>query len=219
MVLCPQFDDRAGGDRSFEDKFGDHFRFYRLFFNTVALATFCPLALYSFQLKEMSIFVWDGALVLVQYALLSLERLFISCRSQALQLLLLFWPCTNPGGRIHSHSFSTSCFRDLWHPWCHTPPWYAGALLLIWARDFGLMTLIIILYSVCIWLSGAFLEERKLLKEFGDDYRLTKTGSLCFFPGNGSRRNCICRYEYINQNFQNGLNQHDALVRLRHIDV
>lgn len=38
-------------------KFGDHFRFYRLFFNTFALATFCPLAFYSLQLKEKPVFV------------------------------------------------------------------------------------------------------------------------------------------------------------------
>ena len=58
-----------------KDKFGDHFRFYRLFFNTVALATFCPLALYSLKLKGEPVFVWDGGLVVVQYGLLSLSVL------------------------------------------------------------------------------------------------------------------------------------------------
>jgi len=66
-MIAPVVTDRL------KDKFGDHFRFYRLFFNTVSLGTFCPLALYSLQSKEKPVFIWDGVLVVVQYGLLSLS--------------------------------------------------------------------------------------------------------------------------------------------------
>jgi len=165
-----------------KDKLGAHFRFYRLFFNTFALAAFCPLALYSFQLKEMPIFVWDGALAVVQYGLLSLSVfLFLAgARHYSLSSFLgLAQIRERESNRTLSTrpSFATSGILGVIRH-----PWYAGGLLLIWARDLGLMALIINFVLSLYLVIGAFLEERKLVKEFGDDYRQYQNRVSMLFP-------------------------------------
>jgi protein-S-isoprenylcysteine O-methyltransferase Ste14 len=167
---------------SLKDKFGDRFRFYRLFFNTVALATFFPLALYSFQLKEMPILVWDGALAVVQYVLLSLSLfLFLAgARHYSLSSFLGIAQIREgePNKTLSTHpAFATSGILSIIRH-----PWYASALLLIWARDLGLTALIINFVLSLYLFIGAFLEEHKLIKEFGDDYRHYQNRVSMLFP-------------------------------------
>jgi protein-S-isoprenylcysteine O-methyltransferase Ste14 len=164
------------------EKFGNHYRFYRLFFNTVALATFCPLALYSLQLNEKPVFIWDGVLVVVQYGLLSLSVfLFLAgARHYSFSSFLGLAQIREgePSRTLSARpAFATSGILGVIRH-----PWYAGALLLVWARDFGLMTLIINFVLSLYLVIGAFLEERKLLKEFGDDYRLYKNRVSMLLP-------------------------------------
>jgi protein-S-isoprenylcysteine O-methyltransferase Ste14 len=165
-----------------KDKLGDRFRFYRLFFNTVAIATFSPLALYSFQLKEMPILIWDGALAVVRYSLFSLSVfLFLAgARHYSLSAFLgLDQVRKSESNKTLSAcpAFATSGILGVIRH-----PWYAGGLLLIWARDLGLTALIINFVLSLYLVTGAFLEERKLLKQFGDDYRHYQDRVSMLFP-------------------------------------
>lgn len=165
-----------------KDKFGDRFRFYRLFFNAVALATFCPLALYSLQMEEKPVFVWDGTLVVIQYGLLSLSvfLFFAGARHYSLSSFLgLVQVRERESIRTVSQrpAFATSGILGVIRH-----PWYAGGLLFIWARDLGLTALIVNFVISLYLVIGAFLEERKLLEEFGDDYRLYQVGVSMLFP-------------------------------------
>jgi protein-S-isoprenylcysteine O-methyltransferase Ste14 len=165
-----------------KDKFGGHFRFYRLFFNTFALATFCPLAIYSFQLKEMPIFVWDGVLVLVQCALLSLSVFLFLAGARHYNLSSFLGLAQIREGEPNKTLSTRPAFATSGILGVIRHPWYAGVLLLIWARDLGLMALIINFVLSLYLVIGAFLEERKLIKEFGDDYRFYQTRVSMLFP-------------------------------------
>jgi protein-S-isoprenylcysteine O-methyltransferase Ste14 len=163
-------------------RLGDRFRFYRLFFNIVALATFCPLALYSLQVKEVPILAWEGALAVVQYLLLasSLFLFLAGARRYSLSSFLgLVQIRERASNRARSTrpGFATSGILDVIRH-----PWYAGALLLIWARDIGPMTLSINLVLSLYLIIGAFLEERKLVLEFGDGYRQYQDRVSMLFP-------------------------------------
>src|SRR5512136_2161966 len=52
-------------------RLGDTFRFYRLFFNSVAILTLIPVLWYSLSLKQEPILRWEGAWVALRYALLA----------------------------------------------------------------------------------------------------------------------------------------------------
>jgi protein-S-isoprenylcysteine O-methyltransferase Ste14 len=165
-----------------KDKLGDRFRFYRLFFNAFALATFCPLALYSFRPKEMPIFVWGGAFVLVQYGLLALSAFLFIAAARHYSLSSFLGLAQIRAGKSNRTLSTAPVFATSGILSIIRHPWYAGGLLFIWARDLGWTALftnfILSLYLVI----GALLEERKLVEEFGDDYRHYQDRVSMLFP-------------------------------------
>ena len=165
-----------------KDKLGDRFRFYRLFFNIFALATFCPIALYSFQLKEMPIFVWDGALVIVQYGLVSFSVFLFLAGARHYSLSSFLGLAQIREGESNPTLSTRPVFATSGILGVIRHPWYAGGVLLIWSRDLGLTALIINLVLSLYLVFGAFLEERKLVKEFGDDYRHYQNRVSMLFP-------------------------------------
>ena len=61
-------------------------------------------------------------------------------------------------------------------------PWYLAGFLLLWSRDLAGRDLVTgILLSVYLWF-GALLEERRLLVEFGEDYRRYLSATPRFLP-------------------------------------
>ncbi len=50
-------------------------------------------------------------------------------------------------------------------------PWYLAGFILIWASDFGTAEIIRNIIVDFYFVIGAFLEERKLITELGDNYR------------------------------------------------
>jgi len=51
-------------------------------------------------------------------------------------------------------------------------PWYAGAIAFLWAFDLSVARLISNIILTAYLIVGTILEERKLVDEFGDEYRL-----------------------------------------------
>ena len=49
-------------------------------------------------------------------------------------------------------------------------PWYAGGILIVWARNLDMAAILTSLLITGHFLIGAFLEERKMLAEFGEEY-------------------------------------------------
>ena len=50
-------------------------------------------------------------------------------------------------------------------------PWYTGGIMIIWSSDIYLSILLNNIVVSVYFVIGAFLEERKLLLEFGNQYR------------------------------------------------
>jgi protein-S-isoprenylcysteine O-methyltransferase Ste14 len=152
-------------------RLGSRYRFYRLFFNVVAILTLIPVILYGRSLHAPVVFRWQGTLIVFQVLLLTggLLLFIVGARNyDMLQFLGLRQISTGAShgaltatGRLHT----TGVLGILRHPW------YLGAMMLIWAGDFDVATLIGNIILTIYLVVGTVLEERKLVFEFGEDYR------------------------------------------------
>ena len=61
-------------------------------------------------------------------------------------------------------------------------PWYAGGILVLWSRNLDGSALVVNLVLTAYFIVGAWLEERKLLAQFGDAYRIYQRDVSMLFP-------------------------------------
>ncbi len=61
-------------------------------------------------------------------------------------------------------------------------PWYLAVFILLWARDLSLTEIIINSILSVYLVVGTFLEERKLVLEFGENYKLYQRRVSMFIP-------------------------------------
>ncbi len=160
-------------------KLGDSFRFYRLFYNVVSLVTLIPIAYYSHMLREAPIFRWEGPLGLVQVFLLAVSVcLFVAGgKHYSWARFLGIYQVKAGSSLADSSTFVLSgIHRIIRHPW------YLGGILIVWAQDLSTSTILINMVINVYFIVGSFLEERKLVLEFGEKYREYQRTVSMLFP-------------------------------------
>jgi protein-S-isoprenylcysteine O-methyltransferase Ste14 len=153
-----------------QKRFEKAYPYYRIFYNVMALVTLTPVLVYSFSIKGPAVFRWEGPFRIVQGLLVgSALLLFIggAKRYDFAQFL---------GIRQVLENSTCSVLTDD----CHLDtggilgmvrhPWYAGGILIVWARNLDMAAILTSLLITGYFLIGAFLEERKMLAEFGEEY-------------------------------------------------
>jgi len=161
---------------------GDCFRFYRFLYNAVSLVTLIPLVYYSMSIRQAPLFRWEGYLVIVKYLLVatSLSLFVAGARHYSMsQLFGIRQIKTERANRAVSEYdiFDTSGILGVIRH-----PWYIAGILLVWAGDLSLSTLLINIVISTYFFIGTFLEERKLLLEFGERYREYQRNVSMFIP-------------------------------------
>lgn len=172
----------------FQDRLGETFRFYRLAYNILALVTLIPVVLYWHTLKGEAFFRWHGPWRTVQVLLAGTAVVLFAAGARhydTRQFLGI------PRGQANSlcRTLNENCQLDtsgvlglIRHPW------YAGGMLLIWARDLDAAALITNIILTGYFLLGTLLEERKLTAQFGHVYREYQDRVSAFFPVKWLRR-------------------------------
>jgi protein-S-isoprenylcysteine O-methyltransferase Ste14 len=153
-----------------QKRFEKAYRYYRIFYNFIALATLTPVLVYSFSIKGLPIFCWEGPFRIVQVLLLfSALLLFIggSRRYDQNQFLGIRQVRENSACSV----LTDDCRLDTGGILAMVRhPWYAGGILIVWTRNLDMASILTSLVITGYFLIGAFLEERKLLAEFGEEY-------------------------------------------------
>jgi protein-S-isoprenylcysteine O-methyltransferase Ste14 len=158
------------------------YQYYRIFYNFTALVTLIPVLAYAFSVQEPPVFRWEGSLRIIQGLLIaSALVLFIggARRYDLAQFIGIRQVRKNSGCNV----LTDNCLLDtggilgmVRHPW------YAGGILIVWARNLDVAAILTNLVITGYFFIGAFLEERKLQAEFGDEYIDYQQNVSMLFP-------------------------------------
>jgi len=165
-------------------RLGDYFRFYRLFYNLVALTTLVIIIPYSTNLKEQVLFRWDGYWLIVQLSLLIIVIILLISGGRKYDMLQFLGLRQIKSGRSHSTLNKTDEIDTSGILSITRHPWYLGAIIFIWIdfKDLYISTSIINIILTIYLVIGTVFEERKLINEYGDKYRDYKAKVSMLFP-------------------------------------
>jgi protein-S-isoprenylcysteine O-methyltransferase Ste14 len=151
-------------------RLGPKFCFYRLFFNLIAVLTLIPVALFAYSIQTQAILYWNGYMRIGQVILLGLALLlfFLGGRHyDACQLLGIKQIREGTSNKVITDTgeLDTSGVLGITRH-----PWYLATILLIWARQMDAAAIFVNVILTSYLIVGTFLEEKKLIREFGEKY-------------------------------------------------
>ncbi|PKQ61862.1 hypothetical protein BZG02_14650 [Labilibaculum filiforme] len=163
-------------------KLGKHFKAYRLLYNLFSLITFLALLWYSYSLKSAVIFNWSGYFQILHIILL-LVCFFLFFAGSLAYDIKSFLGFRQIKQKEHRKGMSndgkistTGILGIIRHPW------YTATFLLIWARNWNVNTLIINIILSIYLVIGCYLEEKKLVLEYGEGYQNYQKNVSMLFP-------------------------------------
>ena len=151
--------------------FPRHHQYGRLLYNCLALATVAPLVVATLHQRGPEVFRWS--VPVLRYLLLLIALLLFYSGARAYDFAVFLGLRQLRAGRSYSllnpdPAFTaTGVFALVRHPW------YLASLLLLWSifpvyhQQTVLVAALLSLYLVV----GSYLEEQKILHEFGPSYR------------------------------------------------
>jgi protein-S-isoprenylcysteine O-methyltransferase Ste14 len=151
-------------------RLGDKFRFYRLFFNLISILTLIPVALFAYSIQTQVIFDWNGYSRIGQVILLLIAVLlfFLGGRHyDASQFLGIKQIKVGTSNKVLTDTgeLDTSGVLGITRH-----PWYFASILFIWARQLDVSAILVNVLLTAYLIVGTYLEEKKLVREFGDKY-------------------------------------------------
>lgn len=151
-------------------RLGDQFRFYRLFFNLIAILTLIPVALFAYSIQTQVIFHWSGYMRIGQVVLLGLAVLLFYLGGRqydALQFIGIKQIQEGTSNKVMTDTgeLDTSGILGITRH-----PWYLASILFIWARQLDLSGILVNIMLTAYLIAGTYLEEKKLIGEFGEKY-------------------------------------------------
>ena len=154
-----------------ERRFGSHFRFYRLIYNLVAIGTLIPVILYGQSIRGRLVFRWDGFMIGFQALLLTIGVLLFYAGARHYDILQFLGLRQIRTGSSHSSLTETGKLDTTGVLGVTRHPWYLATIMLIRTRGLDVSVLITNIILTIYLIVGTVLEERKLLIEYGDEYR------------------------------------------------
>jgi len=148
-----------------------YYAFYRLFYVVISFALLVPLIRFTGELKSPAIMAYDAPLSVARYALMSVSLLmffwafFFDYDSLSFfgirQILNLAKPKTAAALVELKRNGLLGLVRH---------PMYLALILYLWCQTFRMMDLVVNTLLTLYVLIGTWLEERKLVLEFGEAY-------------------------------------------------
>jgi methanethiol S-methyltransferase len=168
----------------FKSILGKKYRFYRLFFNAFSTAALVPLLMYSYSArwKTEPIITWKGGMVIIQYGFIALGAILVLAGARHYSLLRFLGIRQILQGRSGAAMTNSGEFDSSGVLGIVRHPWYVAVFVFLWAQDLNLAGITISIILSAYLVIGTLLEERKLIHEFGDKYRLYQRQVSMFIP-------------------------------------
>jgi len=148
-----------------------YYAFYRLFYVIVSIVTLLPVLYYSEQLASDVIITWHTPWSYVRYALIVLSILIFlkafffdydSLSFVGIRQILNY----NKKSVLTTGGITKSGLLGIVRH-----PMYLAVIIFLWCLTFRLSDIVVNTVLTGYVIIGTFLEERKLVLEFGDSYR------------------------------------------------
>jgi protein-S-isoprenylcysteine O-methyltransferase Ste14 len=154
----------------FKKRLGSEFRFYRLFFNLISFLTLIPVALFAYSIRAETIFHWDGYMRIGQMLLLIVAVLLIFFGGRHYNVRQVLGIKQIKEGTLNKAISDTGELDTSGVLGITRHPWYLATILLIWARQMDASVLFVNVILTSYLIVGTVLEEKKLIREFGEKY-------------------------------------------------
>jgi protein-S-isoprenylcysteine O-methyltransferase Ste14 len=165
-----------------KQRLGDRFRYYRLAYNGFSLVTLIPVVLYGYSVQGEPLFSWEGHWKVLQVFLLAVS-VFLFVAGGRYYDGLSFLGLRQLRSRSSCAGLTETCglnTKGILGVVRH--PWYAGGMMIIWARELDLSAIITNLILTGYFIVGTVLEERKLSVEFPEAYKEYQQKVSMFLP-------------------------------------
>jgi protein-S-isoprenylcysteine O-methyltransferase Ste14 len=168
--------------KTIQNRSGKLFQYYRIVYNLFSLLSFLPIIYYSISIKSEPVFHWEGKLQIIRilFITLTLYLFYAGSKSYDLASFLGFrqikesrhHKSMSPHGSINTKGI----LRFIRHPW------YTATLLTLWLRNLNQSAILVNLILSVYLIIGCYLEEKKLVLEFDDEYREYQKKVSMLFP-------------------------------------
>ena len=155
----------------FKRQWGRRYRFYRLLFNLIAILTLIPIVIFADALRTPALFRWDGAMRVLQLLSLGLALLLFYLGARRYNASQFFGIAQIKQGHSGTAITASGELDTSGVLAVVRHPWYLAGILLIWSRDLDISAIVVNLVLSAYFIIGSYLEERKLVHEFGASYR------------------------------------------------
>ncbi|MCX6307103.1 MAG: NnrU family protein [Bacteroidetes bacterium] len=163
-------------------RLGEAFKFYRLSYNLLALTLLVPIFLYADSIRQPPFFTWESALLPVRYLLQATGLILFIAGARQYDMLTFLGLRQISEDVSHNLINSTGKLDASGILGVVRHPFYTAVFPLIWATDLDVTSLISNSILSIYLVTGTILEEKKLVREFGDEYKAYQERVSMLFP-------------------------------------
>ena len=158
--------------------------FYRLFFNIFSIATLIPLVMYSHSARFSSepLLAWSDYWRILRYCLFALGVVLAVTGTRHYSMLQFLGIQQIRKESARSAMTASGDLDESGVLGLVRHPWYVAVFILIWTGDLNVAAITVNLVLSAYLVVGTLLEERKLVLEFGDEYRRYQDRVSMFIP-------------------------------------
>jgi methanethiol S-methyltransferase len=160
------------------------YRFYRLFFNLFSIVTLVALIMYSHSARFNSepLFTWGGRWQILRYFLVGLAVVLVVTGARHYSMLQFLGIHQIRQQSVGGAMTGSGDFDDRGVLGIVRHPWYVAVFILLWTSDLNAAAITVNLVLSAYLVVGTLLEERKLVIEFGEEYRRYQGRVSMFIP-------------------------------------